>query len=133
MRMWRQASCTGLCPSSVSAATEAERLIDLADNSSDVPGGAIPDEAAFVYAETDGERHNTITPIARMQDGDSYELDLALRNNITTEEHPLGVYHPHAGAASHQKGKHRPHRGDGSGGTAIPLKGQRCSSWRTAS
>ena len=51
--------------------------------------------AAFVFAETDGEPHNTITPIARKVDG-IYELDLALRNNITTEEHPLGVYHPHA-------------------------------------
>ena len=53
------------------------------------------DEAAFIYAETDGEPHNTITPIARKR-GDNYELDLVLRNNITTEEHPLGVYHPHA-------------------------------------
>lgn len=53
------------------------------------------DEAAFVFAETDGEPHNTITPIARKV-GNTYELDLALRNNITTEEHPLGVYHPHA-------------------------------------
>ncbi|MBO5031216.1 MAG: UDP-glucose--hexose-1-phosphate uridylyltransferase [Lachnospiraceae bacterium] len=53
------------------------------------------DEAAFIFAETDGEPHNTITPIARKR-GDSYELDLVLRNNITTEEHPLGVYHPHA-------------------------------------
>lgn len=52
------------------------------------------DEAAFVYAETDGEPHNTITPIARMRDG-RYEMDLVLRNNITTEEYPLGVYHPH--------------------------------------
>ncbi len=53
------------------------------------------DEEAFVYAETDGEPHNTITPIARKV-GEIYELDLVLRNNITTEEHPLGVYHPHA-------------------------------------
>ena len=53
------------------------------------------DEAAFIFAETNGEPHNTITPIARMRDGE-YELDLVLRNNITTEEHPLGVYHPHA-------------------------------------
>ena len=52
------------------------------------------DEDAFVFAETEGEPHNTITPIARMRDG-KYELDLVLRNNITTEEHPLGVYHPH--------------------------------------
>ena len=53
------------------------------------------DEEAFIFAETDGERHNTITPIARRR-GEGYELDLVLRNNITTEEHPLGVYHPHA-------------------------------------
>ena len=53
------------------------------------------DEAAFIFAETDGEPHNTITPIARMRDG-KFELDLVLRNNITTDEHPLGVYHPHA-------------------------------------
>ena len=53
------------------------------------------DEAAYIFAETDGEPHNTITPIARMRDG-TYELDLVLRNNITNEEHPLGVYHPHA-------------------------------------
>ncbi len=53
------------------------------------------DEAAFILAETDGEKHNTITPIAR-RCGDKYELDLVLRNNITTEEHPMGVYHPHA-------------------------------------
>ena len=52
------------------------------------------DEAAFVFAKTEGEKHNTITPIARMRDG-RYELDLVLRNNITTKEHPLGVYHPH--------------------------------------
>ncbi|MBR1744323.1 MAG: UDP-glucose--hexose-1-phosphate uridylyltransferase [Lachnospiraceae bacterium] len=53
------------------------------------------DEEAFIFAETDGEPHNTITPIARMREG-KYEFDLVLRNNITTEEHPLGVYHPHA-------------------------------------
>lgn len=53
------------------------------------------DEDAFIFAETDGEKHNTITPIARMKGG-MYELDLVLRNNITTAEHPLGVYHPHA-------------------------------------
>ncbi len=53
------------------------------------------DEAAFIYAETDGVPHNTITPIASMSDG-KYVMDLVLRNNITTDEHPLGVYHPHA-------------------------------------
>ena len=53
------------------------------------------DKDAFVFAETNGEKHNTITPIASMMDG-KYVMDLVLRNNITTEEHPLGVYHPHA-------------------------------------
>ncbi|MCI8477425.1 MAG: UDP-glucose--hexose-1-phosphate uridylyltransferase [Oscillospiraceae bacterium] len=53
------------------------------------------DKDAFILAETDGVPHNTITPIARRR-GELYELDLVLRNNITTEEHPLGVYHPHA-------------------------------------
>lgn len=52
------------------------------------------DEAAFVFAKTDGVPHNTITPIARKK-GDSFEIDLVLRNNITTDEHPMGVYHPH--------------------------------------
>jgi len=52
------------------------------------------DENAFIYAETEGEPHNTITPIARKRN-DFYELDLVLRNNITTKEHPLGVFHPH--------------------------------------
>ncbi len=53
------------------------------------------DEDAFIFAETEGEPHNTITPIAR-KSGDEFQLDLVLRNNITTDEHPLGVYHPHA-------------------------------------
>ena len=53
------------------------------------------DESAFIFAQTNGEPHNTITPIARKK-GKIFELDLVLRNNITTEEYPLGVYHPHA-------------------------------------
>ena len=53
------------------------------------------DESVFVFAETEGESHNTLTPIARRRGAD-YELDLVLRNNITTAEHPLGVFHPHA-------------------------------------
>ena len=53
------------------------------------------DKDAFIFAETDGTPHNTITPIARMR-GEKFELDLVLRNNITTEENPLGVFHPHA-------------------------------------
>ncbi len=52
------------------------------------------DEAAFIFAETDGVPHNTITPIARRR-GEHYEMDLVLRNNITTQEYPLGVFHPH--------------------------------------
>lgn len=79
---------------------DRERLIDLADRILGAWRG-YTDEAAFIFAETDGEPHNTITPIARRrakEDGGEpdYELDLVLRNNITTEEHPLGVYHPHA-------------------------------------
>ena len=71
-----------------------DRLVDLAEKIL-TAWRSYTDEAAFVYAETDGEPHNTITPIARMRDG-KYELDLVLRNNITTPEHPMGVYHPHA-------------------------------------
>ena len=71
-----------------------EKIIDLADHILKAWRG-YTDEAAFIFAETDGEPHNTITPIARKRDG-KFELDLALRNNITTEECPLGVYHPHA-------------------------------------
>ena len=52
------------------------------------------DPEAMIFAETDGEPHNTITPIARMRNG-KYELDLVLRNNLTTPEHPMGLYHPH--------------------------------------
>ena len=52
------------------------------------------DPDAMIFAETDGEPHNTITPIARMRNG-KYELDLVLRNNLTTKEHPMGLYHPH--------------------------------------
>ena len=73
---------------------DKERLIELADKIL-VTWRGYTDEAAFVFAETDGEPHNTITPIARRR-GEDFELDLVLRNNITTEEHPLGVYHPHA-------------------------------------
>ncbi len=71
-----------------------ERLVALADVILNAWRG-YTDESAFIFAETDGEPHNTITPIARKR-GDKFELDLVLRNNITTKEHPLGVYHPHA-------------------------------------
>ena len=72
---------------------EIEPLIQLGDKILKAWRG-YTDETAFIFAETDGEPHNTITPIAR-KNGDMYELDLVLRNNITTEEFPLGVYHPH--------------------------------------
>ncbi len=72
--------------------TDSDRIIELADRILSAWRG-YTDEEAFIYAETDGEPHNTITPIARMRDG-RYELDLVLRNNITTKEHPLGLYHP---------------------------------------
>ncbi|XCP83702.1 UDP-glucose--hexose-1-phosphate uridylyltransferase [Roseburia hominis] len=73
---------------------DTQRLVKAAAHILEVWRG-YTDEDAFIFAETDGEPHNTITPIARMKDG-MFELDLVLRNNITTEEHPLGVYHPHA-------------------------------------
>lgn len=72
---------------------DEKKIIDLADHILKAWRG-YTDEAAYVFAETDGEPHNTITPIARKR-GDMYELDLALRNNITTPECPLGLYHPH--------------------------------------
>ena len=72
---------------------DRERLIDLADHILKAWRG-YTDEESFIFAETDGEPHNTITPIARKKDG-IFELDHVLRNNITTQEHPLGVYHPH--------------------------------------
>ncbi len=77
----------------ISGADKA-RLVDLADKIL-LAWRGYTDADAFVFAETDGEPHNTITPIARRRGAD-FELDLVLRNNITTEEHPLGVYHPHA-------------------------------------
>ena len=71
---------------------DSDELIELADF---ILGKwrAYTDDEAFIFAETEGEPHNTITPIARMRDG-KYEFDLVLRNNITTEERPLGLYHP---------------------------------------
>ena len=72
---------------------DEKRLIELATHVLEAWRG-YTDESAFIFAETDGEPHNTITPIARKK-GDMYELDLTLRNNITTKECPLGLYHPH--------------------------------------
>ena len=74
--------------------TNRQNLVTLADKIIQTWRG-YSDPDAFIFAHTDGEPHNTVTPIARMRDG-KFELDLVLRNNITTEEHPLGVYHPHA-------------------------------------
>lgn len=72
---------------------ESDLLVELADRIL-TKWREYTDEDAFIYAYTDGEPHNTITPIARKR-GEMFELDLVLRNNITTEEYPLGVYHPH--------------------------------------
>ena len=73
---------------------EPQRLVELADHILTAWRG-YTDEDAMILAETEGVPHNTITPIARMRDG-KFELDLVLRNNLTTKEHPLGLYHPHA-------------------------------------
>lgn len=70
-----------------------DRLIELGDHILKAWRG-YSDADAMIFAFTEGERHNTITPIARKV-GDTFELDLVLRNNLTTEEHPLGIYHPH--------------------------------------
>ncbi|MFR9146062.1 MAG: UDP-glucose--hexose-1-phosphate uridylyltransferase [Mediterraneibacter sp.] len=73
---------------------DSERIIDLAEHILS-KWRSYTDKDTFIFAETKGVPHNTITPIARKR-GDFFELDLTLRNNITTEEHPLGVFHPHA-------------------------------------
>ena len=72
---------------------DTDRLTELADKILTAWRG-YTDESCFLFAETDGEKHSTITPIARKRDG-KFEMDLVLRNNITTDEHPLGVFHPH--------------------------------------
>lgn len=76
---------------------QGENLAEIADAADHIlkMWRSYSDEAAFIFSETDGTPHNTITPIARMR-GNLLELDLVLRNNITTEEHPMGVYHPHS-------------------------------------
>lgn len=71
----------------------SDRLIDFADYILN-KWRNYSDEEAYIFAQTNGEPHNTITPIARKK-GDLFELDLVLRNNITTDEYPLGLYHPH--------------------------------------
>lgn len=74
--------------------TDRTRVITAADHILDTWRG-YSDESAGILANANGEPHNTITPIARKRDGE-YELDLVLRCNITSEEHPMGVFHPHA-------------------------------------
>ena len=73
---------------------DSERIALLADRIHE-KWRTYTDKDAFIFAETDGVKHNTLNPIVRRR-GEYFELDLVLRNNITTEEHPLGVYHPHA-------------------------------------
>lgn len=75
------------------ACEDSDRLAELSEKILN-KWKAYDDEEAFIYSFTDGEPHNTITPIARFRNG-KYEIDLVLRNNITTEECPLGYYHPH--------------------------------------
>ena len=101
---------------------DRERLEELADRIL-LAWRGYTDESVSIYAETDGEAHNTITPIARRR-GEEYELDLVLRNNLTTEEHPPGSFPPARRAAPHQEGEHRPDRGDGSGRAARALEGR---------
>ena len=90
--------CAGIVkwPMSVVRLTcaDPERLIDLADKIL-LSWRSYTDREAMILAETGGEPHNTITPIARRR-GEAYELNLVLRNNLTTREQPLGLYHPHA-------------------------------------
>ncbi len=76
------------------ASAKDERLVELAEKIL-LAWRGYTDEAAMIFAETDGEKHSTITPIARMREG-KFELDLVLRNNLATPEHPMGLYHPHA-------------------------------------
>lgn len=76
------------------SSSNKERLVELSDKILN-SWRRYTDESAFIFAETDGVKHNTITPIAR-KNGANFEIDLVLRNNITTEEHPLGVFHPHS-------------------------------------
>ena len=73
---------------------DRDALIDLSDRILTAWRG-YSDPGLNIFAETDGVPHNTITPVAR-REGDKYKVYLVLRNNLTTDEHPLGVYHPHA-------------------------------------
>ncbi len=73
---------------------DSGRIVQLADRILTAWRG-YTDESVSIFAETEGEPHNTITPIARRR-GEDFEMDLVLRNNLTTEEHPMGLFHPHA-------------------------------------
>ena len=73
---------------------DSGRIVQLADKIL-AAWRAYTDESVSIYAQTEGEPHNTITPIARRR-GKDFEMDLVLRNNLTTQEHPLGLFHPHA-------------------------------------
>ena len=73
---------------------DSGRIVQLADKILAAWRG-YSDESVSIFAETEGEPHNTITPIARRRAKD-FEMDLVLRNNLTTQEHPLGLFHPHA-------------------------------------
>ncbi|MFG6147932.1 UDP-glucose--hexose-1-phosphate uridylyltransferase [Halobacillus sp. B23F22_1] len=70
-----------------------QQLVDLASRTLD-SWRKYRDESVGVMEATDGTPHNTITPIARFRNG-KFELDLVLRNNRTSEEHPYGIFHPH--------------------------------------
>ena len=98
--------------------SDPARIADLADKIL-LAWRGYSDESVGVIAFSDGQPHNTITPIARRR-GEDYELDLVLRCNITTEEHPMGCVPPPCGKAPHQEGKHRPDRSHGSGSSAQP-------------
>ena len=107
---------------------DEKRLIELATHVLEAWRG-YTDESAFIFAETDGEPHNTITPIAR-RSGDMFELDLTLRNNITTDEHPLGVYHPHAEYHHIKKREYWSDRSNGTCRTSGKIKKKNWNFWQ---
>ena len=96
------------------------RLVELADKILTAWRGYTRRAARSSSPRPDGEPHNTITPIARMRDGKYRAGSGAAQQHHHRRSIPLGVYHPHARAPPHQKGEHRPHRGDGPGRAAQP-------------
>jgi UDPglucose--hexose-1-phosphate uridylyltransferase len=76
------------------SSADKDRLIDLSDHIL-ATWRNYSDESVNISSNTANEPHNTITPIARKRE-DKYEFDLVLRNNKTSSEHPLGIFHPHA-------------------------------------